>query len=64
MLPALLLLSGCGVAETGSSAAASAESAAQQAAQAQRAQDKVRRQIDDAYSKAEEQRRAAEADGQ
>jgi hypothetical protein len=60
----VLLLSACGVAETGASAAAGAESAAQQAAQARTAEDKVRSQIDDAYRKAEEQRRAAEADGQ
>jgi hypothetical protein len=58
-----MLLCGCGVAETGTTAAAAAESAAQQAAQGPAAEDKVRRQIDAAYSEAEAQRRAAEADG-
>jgi len=63
VLPAVLS-GGCGIAETGSGATAAAESAAQQAAQARTAEQEVRGQIDDAYRKAEEQRRAAEADGQ
>jgi Flp pilus assembly protein TadG len=58
-----MLLAGCGMAETGSVAGSAAESAAQQAAQSQAAQEKVRDQIDAAYRQAEEQRRAAEADG-
>jgi hypothetical protein len=51
------------MAETGTAAGSAAESAAQQAAQARVAQDRVREQIDAAYRQAEEQRRAAEADG-
>ena len=57
-------LAGCGAAETGATAAAGAESAAQQARQGRAAEDKVRRQIDEAYKQAEDQRRAAETDGQ
>jgi hypothetical protein len=59
-----LLVSGCGVADTGATAGASAESAAQQAAQAQTAEKRVREQVDAANTQAAEQRRAAEADGQ
>jgi hypothetical protein len=62
LLMVALPLAGCGVAETGASATSAADSAAQQAAQARAPQDKVRRQIDAAYSEAAEQRRAAEAD--
>jgi hypothetical protein len=51
------------MAQTGTAAGSAAESAAQQAAQARVTQDKVRDQIDAAYRQAEEQRRAAEADG-
>jgi outer membrane lipoprotein-sorting protein len=58
-----MLLAGCGAAGTGATAAAEAESAAQQAAQGRAAEDKVRQQIDAAYKQAEDQRRAAEADG-
>ncbi|HWX69067.1 MAG TPA: hypothetical protein VNY25_05140 [Steroidobacteraceae bacterium] len=58
-----MLLAGCGMAQTGTAAGSAAESAAQQAAQARVTQDKVRDQIDAAYRQAEEQRRAAEADG-
>jgi hypothetical protein len=63
-LATVLLLGGCGVAETGASAAAAADSAAQQAAQTKALHDNVRRQIDAAQAQAAEQRRAAEADGQ
>jgi predicted nicotinamide N-methyase len=58
-----VLLTGCGVAETGAAAGAAAESAAQQAAQSRAAQQQIPNQIDAAYREAEEQRRAAEADG-
>ena len=64
VLAMVLLLAGCGVAETGAGASSAAESAAQQAAQAQATQDQVRQQVDAAYRQAAEQRRAAEADGQ
>jgi hypothetical protein len=64
LLALSMLLVGCGVADTGTTAASAAESAAQQAAQGRAAQEDVRRQIDAAYSQAEAQRRAAETDGQ
>jgi hypothetical protein len=58
------LVAGCGVAGTGASAGAAAETAAQQEAQGRAMEQRVREQVDAAYSKAAEQRRAAEADGQ
>ena len=58
----LMLLAGCGLAETGSAGVAGAESAAQQAAQAKQTEDRVTQQIDAAYQQAAEQRRAAEPD--
>jgi hypothetical protein len=64
LLALSMVLGGCGVAETGATAAAGAESAAQQAAQGRAAEDKVRQQIDAAYKQAADQRRAAETDGQ
>ena len=64
LLALSMLLGGCGAAGTGAMAAAGAESAAQQAAQGRAAEDKVRQQIDAAYKQAEDQRRAAEKDGQ
>jgi hypothetical protein len=64
LLALSLLLGACGAAETGATAAAGAESAAQQAAQGRAAEDKVHQQIDAAYKQAEDQRRAAEKDGQ
>ncbi len=64
VLAPAMVLAGCGVAETGTTAANAAESAAQQAAQARASQDEVRRQIDAASTQAAEQRRAAETEGQ
>ena len=64
LLALALPLAGCGVAETGTTAATAAESAAQQAAQARTAEDHVRKQIDAAYSQAAEERRAGETEGQ
>lgn len=60
----LLTLSGCGVAETGTAAAAGAASEAQQAAQARQTEQQVRQQIDAASQQAADQRRDAEAQGQ
>ncbi len=57
------LLTGCGMAGTGTATPAAAESAAQQAAQAPAAEARVQHQIDAAYSEAAEQRRAADPDG-
>ncbi|GAC1457938.1 MAG: hypothetical protein PVSMB6_16690 [Steroidobacteraceae bacterium] len=66
-LAVLLLLaglSGCGLAETGATAAGGAAAAAQQAARARLDEQRVRDQIDAANRVAEQQRRAAEAQAQ
>jgi uncharacterized protein YceK len=60
LLALTALLSGCGVVETGTSAAASAASGAQAAEAAKRSEDHVKAQIDAASQQAAEQRRAAE----
>ena len=57
-------LAGCGLVDTGASAAAAGQSAEQQAAQARRDEERVRQGIDAANRTAEEQRRAAEAQAQ
>lgn len=62
LLPAVL--SGCGLAGTGTAAAGGAAAEAQQAAQARQTEQRVRDQIDTANRLAEEQRRAAEAQAQ
>ena len=64
LLVLLAALGGCGLVDSGASAAAAGESAAQQAAQARRDEDRVRQQIDAANRVAAEQRRAAEAQAQ
>jgi hypothetical protein len=64
LLTALLPLAGCGLAETGATAAAGADSAAQQAAQARQTEAKVRQQIDAAYRQDAARRKAAEAETQ
>lgn len=60
----LFALSGCGLAATGTAAAGAAGAEAQQAAQARQTEQRVRQQIDAANRVAEEQRHAAEAQGQ
>ena len=55
-----MLLSGCGVVETGTGAAAGAAAAAQEAAEAKKTEDHVKAGIDDAYQQAARQRSAAE----
>jgi hypothetical protein len=64
VLAALLPLAGCGLAETGATAAAGGASAAQQAKQARETEAKVRQQIDAAYQQDAAQRKAAEAEAQ
>lgn len=59
---ATLALSGCGLAETGTAAGAGAASQAQEAASAKRTEERVKQQIDAAYSDAAQQRAAADAD--
>ena len=60
----LLSLTGCGVAETGTAAAAGAAGAAQQAAQAKATEERVRQQLDAAAQRAADARANAEAQGQ
>jgi hypothetical protein len=60
----LLVLSGCGLAGTGTAAAGGAAAEAQQAAQARQAEQRVREQIEAADRLAEERRRAAEVQAQ
>lgn len=61
---AILSLSGCGLAETGASAAAGAASAAQQAKEAKETEAQVQQQINAAYQKDAARRKAAEAETQ
>ncbi|MDE2447721.1 MAG: hypothetical protein KGO22_02035 [Gammaproteobacteria bacterium] len=64
MLAATLALAGCGLAETGATAAAGGASAAQQAKQAQDTEAKMQQQINDAYKEDAARRKAAEAETQ
>jgi hypothetical protein len=57
-------LTSCGLAGTGTATATGAASAAQQASQARQTEERVKQQIDAAYSQAAEQRRAADQDAQ
>ncbi len=61
---ALLALSGCGLAETGATAAAGASSAARQAQQAKETEAKMQQQINAAYQEDAARRKAAEAEAQ
>jgi uncharacterized membrane protein len=61
---ALMLLTGCGLADVGATGATSAASAAQEAKQAKETEAQVRQQVDAAYQQAAEQRKAAEAGSQ
>lgn len=64
MLAACLSLVGCGLAETGATAAAGAASAAQQAKDAQATEAKIQQQINAAYQEDAARRKAAEAQTQ
>ena len=57
-------LAGCGLAETGATAAAGGATAAQQAKQAQATEAKVQQQINAAYQEDAARRKAAEAEAQ
>lgn len=59
-----LSLAGCGLAETGASAAAGAASEAQQAKQAKATEAKVQQQINAAYQQDAARRKAADAETQ
>jgi len=63
-LLAILLLAGCGLAETGVSAAAGGASEAQQAKQAKETEAKMQQQINAAYQQDAARRKAAEAETQ
>lgn len=62
LLTVVLLLSGCGVADTGAAAAAEAASKAQEAREGLKTEARVREQLDAAMKQASDQRNAAEAD--
>ena len=64
LLVALLTLAGCGLAETGVTAAAGGASAAQQAKQAKETEAKIQQQINAAYQEDAARRKAAEAEAQ
>jgi len=61
LLPAMLLLAGCGVAETGAAAAAGGASEVEAARQAKQTEARVQQQLDAAVKQEAEQRKAAEA---
>jgi hypothetical protein len=60
-MTALLALAGCGLVETGATAAAGGVSAAQQAKQAKATEAKVQQQINAAYQEDAARQKAAEA---
>lgn len=64
LLAAFLALAGCGLVETGATAAAGSASAAQQAKQAQATEAKIQQQINAAYQEDAARRKAAEAQAQ
>ena len=63
-LAVLVLLSGCGMAETATTTAALAEAEAQNAKAAKETQAKIEKQLQDAQNVAAQQRKAAEAAGE
>lgn len=64
LLATVLTLAGCGLVETGATAAAGGASAAQQAKQAQQTEAKIQQQINAAYQEDAARRKAAEAQAQ
>ena len=64
LLATLLALAGCGLVETGATAAASGAAAAQQAKEAKETEAKVQQQINAAYQEDAARRKAAEAEAQ
>jgi len=64
LLPLILSLTGCGVAETGTAAATAAATKAEEIRQGQATEARVRQQLDAAYKQAAEQRNAADAASQ
>lgn len=64
LMATLLTLTGCGLAETGVTAAAGGASAAQQAKDAKETEAKIQQQINAAYQEDAARRKAAEAEAQ
>ena len=64
LLAILLPLAGCGLVETGATAAAGGASAAQQAKEAKQTEAKLQQQINAAYQQDAARRKAAEAQAQ
>lgn len=64
LLVTVLALAGCGLVETGATAAAGGASAAQQAKEAKETEAKLQQQINAAYQQDAAQRKAAEAQTQ
>jgi hypothetical protein len=64
LLAPAILLSACGLAETGATAAASGQSAAQQAAEARKTEEQVQQRLDEAATQDAARRAAAEKDSQ
>ena len=64
LLGTVLALAGCGLVETGATAAAGGASAAQQAKEAKATEAKLQQQINAAYQQDAAQRKAAEAQTQ
>jgi len=64
LVPLILLLTGCGVAETGAAAAAAATEKAQEAREGLKTEARVREQLDAAAKASADQRNAAEAAAQ
>lgn len=64
LVPLILLLTGCGVAETGAAAAAAAEAKSREAREGLRTEARVREQLDAAAKASTDQRNAAEAASQ
>ncbi len=61
LLVLLILPAGCGLVDTGATAAAGAQSAAQQAAAAKQTEDRLKQQLDAAAKQAADQRQAEDA---
>jgi hypothetical protein len=64
LVPLIMLLTGCGVAETGAAAATAATAKAQEAREGLKTEARVREQLDAAAKASAEQRNSAEAASQ
>ena len=64
LIPLLLCVAGCGVADTGAAAVTAAAAKAEEIRQGKQVEARTQQQIDSAYQQAAEQRKAAEAASQ